>query len=80
MERIVAIVILNVYQSTGITKGDGSRQYLENLEKLDEIRRFSKKKFGEGHDVHRDLALAEDKSKPTKWVEYQHVSGVMGID
>ena len=30
---------------------DGSRQSLENHGKLDEIRRFSNKKFGEGHDV-----------------------------
>ena len=60
MERSVATVILNVYQSTGIAKGDGLRQSLENHGKLDEMRRFTNKKFGEDHDVHRNLALAED--------------------
>ena len=59
-ERRVATVILNVYQSTGIAKGDGSRQSLENHEKLDEIRRFSNKNFVEDHDMHRNLALTED--------------------
>ena len=59
MERRVATVILNVYQSTGIAKGDGSRQSLENHGQVDEIRSFSNKKFGEYHDVHRNLALAE---------------------
>ena len=79
-ERRVSTVILNVQQSTGIAKGDGSRQSLENHEsKLDEIRRFSNKKFGEDHDVHRNLALAEDYSRPTKRGEHQSVSGVMGI-
>ena len=29
--------------------------------------------------MHRNLALAEDYSKPTKQGEYQYVSGVMGI-
>ena len=47
--------------------------------KLDEIRRFCNKKFEVRHDVHRILARAEDYSKPTKRVEYQYVSGVMGI-
>ena len=60
MERRVATVIVNVYQSTGSAKGDVSRQSSENHGKLDEIRRFSNKKFGEDHDVHRNLALAED--------------------
>ena len=60
MERRVSLVILNVYQSTGIAKGDGWRQSLENHGKLDETRRFSNKKFGEDHDVHRNMALAED--------------------
>ena len=31
------------------------------------------------HDVNRNLALAEDYSRPTKRGEYQHVSCVMGI-
>ena len=78
-ERQVSAVIFNVYQSTGIAKGDGSRQSLENHGKLDEIRRFSIKKFGEDHDVHRNMALAEDYSKPTKRGEYQYVSVVMGM-
>ena len=79
MERRVSTVILNVYQSTGIEKEDDSRQSLENHGKHDEIRRFHKKKFEEGHDVHRNLALAEDYSRPNKKGEYQYVSGVMGI-
>ena len=79
MERRVSTVILNVYQSTGIEKEDDSRQSLENHGKLDEIRRFHYKKFEEGHDVHRNLALAEDYSIPNKKGEYQYVSGVMGI-
>ena len=58
MERRISAVILNVYQSTGIEKEDGSRQSLENQGKLDEIRRFYNKKFEEGHDVHRNLASA----------------------
>ena len=79
MERRVSTVILNVYQSTGIEKEDDSRQSLENHGKLDEIRRFHNNKFEEGHVVHRNLALAEDYSRPNKKGEYQYVSGVMGI-
>ena len=79
MERRVSTVILNVYQSTGIEKEDDSRQSLENHGKLDEIRRFHNKKFEEGHDVHRNLALAENYSKPNKKGEYQYMSGVIGI-
>ena len=79
MERKISTVILNVYQSTGIEKEDGSRQSLENHRKLDEIRRFYNKKFEEGHDVHRSLASVEDYSKPNKRGDYQYVSGVMGI-
>ena len=79
MERRVATVILIVYQSTGIAKGDRSRQSLKNHVKLDEIRKFFIKKFDEDHDVHCNLALAEDYSRPTKRGEYQYVSGVMGI-
>ena len=78
-ERRVSTVILNVYQSTGIQKEDDSRQSLENHGKLDEIRRFHNKKFDEGHDVHRNLAFAEDYSRPNKKREYQYMSGVMGI-
>ena len=73
MERRVATVTLNVYQSTGIAKGDDSRQSLENHGKLDEIRSFSNKKFGEDNDVHHNLALAEDYSRPFKRGEYQCV-------
>ena len=80
MERRISTVILNVYQSTGIKKEDGSRQSLENHGKLDEIRRFYNKKFEEGHDSHRNLASAEDYSRPNKRGEYQYVSGVMGIE
>ena len=79
MERRVSTVILNVYQSTGIEKEDDSRQSLENHRKLDEIRRFHNKKFEEGHDVHRNLALTEGYARPNKKEEYQYVSGVMGI-
>ena len=60
MERRISMVIPNVYQSTGIEKEDGSRQSLKSHGKLDEIRRFDNKKFDEGHDVHRNLARAED--------------------
>ena len=69
MERRVSTVILNVYQSTGTEKEDDSRQSLENHWKLDEIRRFHNKKFEEGHDVHRNLALAEDYSRPNTCLE-----------
>ena len=75
MERRVSTVIL----STGIEKEDDSRQSLENHGKLDELRRFYNKKFEEGHDVHRNMAWAEDYSRPNKRGEYQYVSGVMGI-
>ena len=77
VEKRVSTVILNVYQSTGIAKGGRSWQSMENHAKLNEIRRFSNKKFGEENDVHRNMALAEDYSKPTKRGEYQYVSGVM---
>ena len=50
----------------GIEKNDDSRQSLENHAKFDEIRRFSNKKFDDGYDVHRPLALTENHSKPTK--------------
>ena len=79
MERRVSTVILNMYQSTGIEKEDDSRQSLENHRKLDEIRRFYNKKFEEGHDVHRNLALVEGYAKPNEKGEYQYVSGVMGM-
>ena len=79
MERRTSAVILNVYQSTGIEKEDGSRQSLESHRKLDEIRRFYNKKFEEGHDVHHNLASSGECSKPNKKGEYQYVSGMMGI-
>ena len=79
MERRISAVILNVYQSTGIEKEDGFRQFLENHRKLDEIRRSNNKKFEEGHDVHHNLASAGEYSRPNKKGEYQYVSGVMGI-
>ena len=79
LERRVSTVILNVYQSTGIKKEDGSRQSLESHRKLDEIRRFYNKKFKEKHDVHRNLAPPGEYSKPNKKGEYQYVSGVMGM-
>ena len=56
VERRVSAVILNVYQSTGIEKEDGSRQFLESHSKLDGIRRFYNKKLEEKHDVNRNLA------------------------
>ena len=73
LERRVSTVILNVYQSTGIEKEDGSRQSLESHRKLDEIRRFYNKQFEEKHDVHRNLASSGEYIKG----EYQ--SGVMGM-
>ena len=79
VERRISAVILNVYQSTGIEKEDGSRQSLENHSKLDEIRRFYNKKFEEGHDVHRNLASSGEYLKPNKKGEYQYVSRVMGM-
>ena len=79
MEWRISAVILNVYQSTGIEKEDGSRKSLESHKKLDEIRRFYNKKFKEGHDVNRNLASAGEYSRPNKKGEYQYVSGVMGI-
>ena len=79
LERRVSTVILNVYQSTGIEKEDGSRQSLESHRKLDEIRRFYNKKFEEKHDVHRNLASTGEYLKPNKKGEYQYVSGVMGM-
>ena len=79
VERRISAVILNVYQSTGIEKEDGSRQSLESHRKLDEIRRFYNKKFEEGHDVHRNLASSEEYLKPNKKGEHQYVSGVMGM-
>ena len=79
LERRVSTVILNVYQSTGIEKEDGSRQSLESHRKLDEIRRFYNKKFEEKHDVHRNLAPPGEYSKPNKKGEYQYVSVVMGM-
>ena len=79
MEKRISTVILSVYHSTGNEKEDDSRQSLENQRKFDEIRRFHNKKLEEGHDVHRNLALAEDYSRLNKRGEYQYVSGVMGI-
>ena len=66
VERRISAVIMNVCQSTGIEKEDGSRQSLESHRKLDEIRRFYKKKFEEGHDVHRNLASSGEYSRPNK--------------
>ena len=79
VERRVSTVILNVYQSTGIEKEDGSRQSLESHRKLDEVRRFYNKKFEEEHDVHRNLASSEEYSRTNKKGEYQYVSGAMGM-
>ena len=79
LERRVSTVILNVYQSTGIEKEDGSRQSLESHRNLDEIRRFYNKKFEEKHDVHRNLASSGEYLKPNKKGEYQYVSRVMGM-
>ena len=79
LEKRVSTVILNVYQSAGIEKDNGSRQSLENHAKLNDIRWFSNKEVDESHDVHPSLALAEDYSRPTKRGEYQYVSSVIGI-
>ena len=79
LKKRVSSVILNVYQSTGIEKENGSRQSLENHAKLDEIRRHSNKKFEENDDLHRGLAFAEDYSRPTKQGDDQSMSGIMGI-
>ena len=37
------------------------------------------RKFEEGYDMHRNLALAENYARPNKKGEYPYVSGVMGI-
>ena len=79
VERRISAVILNVHQSTGIEKEDGSRQSLESHRKLDEIRRFYNKNFEEGQDVHSNLASSGEYLKPNKKGEYQYVSGVMGM-
>ena len=79
VEKRVSTIILNVYQSTGIEKKDGSRLSLENHRKLDEVRRFYNKKFEEEHDVHRNLASPEQYSRLSEKGGYQYVSGVMGI-
>ena len=79
MERRVSFVILNVYQSTGNEKEESSGQSLECHEEVDEIRWFYNRKFEEGHDLHRNLARAEEYGKPTKRGGYQNVSGMMGI-
>ena len=79
VERRVSAVILNVYQSTGIEKEDGSRQSLESHRKLDQIRRFYNSKFEEEHDVHCNLASSGEYARPNKKGEYQYVSGVMGM-
>ena len=63
VEKRVSTIILNVYQSTGIEKEDGSRLSLENHRKLDEVQRFYNKKFEEEHDVHRNLASPEQYSR-----------------
>ena len=42
-----------MYQNAGIEKDDDSRQSLEDHAKIDEIRRFSNKKFNSSHDVMR---------------------------
>ena len=69
----------SLHDHTGIEKEDDSRHSLENHGKLDEIRSFYNKKFEEGHDVHRNLASAEDYLRLNKRGEYQYESGVMGI-
>ena len=79
MEKRISTVILNEYQSAGIDKGDGSRQYTEKHAKLDESRRFSNKKTDESHELCSSLVLAEDYTRPTKQGENQCVSGVIGI-
>ena len=79
VEKRVSTIILNVYQSTGIEKEDGSRLSLESHRKLDEVRRFYKKKFEEEHDVHRNLTSPEQYSRLGEKRDCQYVSGVMGI-
>ena len=79
VERRVSTIILNVYQSTGIEKEDGSRLSLESHRKLDEVRRFYNKKFEDEHDVHRNLTSPEQYSRLGEKRDYHYVSGVMGI-
>ena len=79
VEKRVSTIILNVYQSTGIEKEDGSRLSLESHRKLDEVRRFYNKKFEEEHDVHRNLTSPEQYSRHSEKGDYQYVSGVMGV-
>ena len=68
-----------MYQNAGIERVDDSDQKLENHANIDEIWRFSNKKIDSSHDVHCVMIEAEEHSKPSKRVEYQYVSGVMGI-
>ena len=74
MERRVSIVVLNVYQSTGIKKEESSRQSLERHGELEEIRGFHNKKFEQGHDI-RTEEYAETKTRE----KYKYLFGVMGI-
>ena len=62
-----------------IEKDDQFREFLDNHARINEIRRFSNKKFNSIHDFHRPLLRAEDYSKPLKRGEYQFVSGILGI-
>ena len=73
------MVILNLYQWTGIEKNGDSRQFLENHAKIDEIRRILNKKIDSNRDVNLAVFVAEEYSKPTKRGGYQYVSGVMGM-
>ena len=77
LENRVSNKIPIVYPNAGVEKDNDSWQSLEIHAKIDEIRRFSKKKFDCGHDVHRAMIEAEENSKSSKWGENQYISGVM---
>ena len=58
-ETRVSSVILGFYQSVGVDGDDQSSEPLENYANLDEIIRFSNKKFDSSHDVHRPFLKAK---------------------
>ena len=70
-------IILSVDQNAGIEKDNDFSQSLEIHAKIDEIRRFSNKKFDSGHDVHPAMIEAKKNSKFSKRGEKQNISGVM---
>ena len=79
LEDRVSSIVLKVYQNEGIKKDNDSRQSPENHAKINEIRRFSSKKFDSSHDEHSAMIEVEEYSKPSKRGENQYFTGVMGL-